>query len=78
MCEEFMVVCLNEVYRNKKGAIFQAWGIIFMDSMRFSLMDTVKSKAKKLSIKLSVILGGLTKVLQPLDIIRNHVFKHKL
>ncbi|GFS74746.1 pogo transposable element with KRAB [Trichonephila clavipes] len=49
-----------------------------MDSMRAHIKDSVKAEAKKkkyIGAELSVIPGGLTKILQPLDIKREQKFQ---
>ncbi len=75
MCEKIMLDWINEVWRKRKGAFFQPSGILIMDSMRAHLLDSVKLAAKTASASLAVIPGGLTKVLQPLDLTTNKSFK---
>lgn len=78
MCEKIMLHWLNEVWRKRKGAFFQPRGILIVDSMRAHLMESVKSECKKVSAILAVIPGGLTKILQPLDLAVNKAFKNEM
>jgi transposase-like protein len=75
MCESIMLDWMNEVWRKRKGSFFQPSGILVLDSMRAHLLESVKVAAKKASATLAVIPGGLTKVLQPLDLTVNKSFK---
>ena len=52
--------------------------MLICDSMRAHLTETVKSLVRRANTVLTVIPGGLTKILQPLDISVNRSFKAKL
>lgn len=75
MCETLMIDWLNEVWRKRSGSFFQPSGVLIFDSMRAHLMESVKVEARRSSAFLSVIPGGLTKILQPLDLTVNCCFK---
>lgn len=78
MCEQLMLEWLKEVWRKRKGAFFQPNGLLIMDSMKAHLMDSVKIEAKKVFASLAIIPGGLTKILQPLDLTINKSFKSQV
>ncbi|KFM61528.1 Pogo transposable element with KRAB, partial [Stegodyphus mimosarum] len=75
--EDIMLDWFQEVWKKREGAFFNSKGVLIMDSMRAHIKDSVKAEAKKKNIgaELSVIPGGLTKILQPLDISVNKSFK---
>ncbi|KFM63799.1 Pogo transposable element with KRAB, partial [Stegodyphus mimosarum] len=50
-------------------------GLLIMDSMRAHLLESVKTRCQKLSTTVAIIPGGLTKILQPLDLSGNKSFK---
>lgn len=78
MCESIMFEWIEKVWQRRKGSFFDRKGLLIMDSMRSHLLDTVKSHFKKLSTDLAVIPGGLTKILQPLDLSVNRSFKAEI
>lgn len=78
MSEEIMLEWLTEVWRKRKNSFFLLSGLLVMDSMRAHLVDSVKAAAKKVSATLAIIPGGLTKILQPLDLAVNKSFKSKV
>lgn len=75
MCEDIMFQWIEKVWQRRKGSFFDRKGFLVMDSMRSHLLDSVKSRLKKASTDLAVIPGGLTKLLQPLDLTVNKCFK---
>lgn len=75
MSQEIFLDWLDEVWRKRKGAFFKPRGLLIFDSMRAHLTDPVKHACKKASANIAVIPGGLTKILQPLDITINCAFK---
>lgn len=76
--EKIMIDWFSEVWKKRKGAFFQPSGMLIMDSMRAHLTEPVKEAARKCAASLAVIPGGLTKKLQPLDLIPNRIFKHHM
>lgn len=75
MCEKMMLQWLDEVWRKRKGAFFQPKSLLILDSMRAHIVESVKQKCQKISTTMAVIPGGMTKILQPLDISINRSFK---
>ena len=49
-----------------------------MDSVSAHKADSVKDQLKDLNTHIAIIPGGLTKILQPLDLTVNRVFKSKV
>lgn len=79
MDEELMRVWLNEVFVKRPGGFFHtSSSMLVCDSMRAHLTESVKSLVNRTNTVLTVIPGGLTKILQPLDISVNRSFKAKL
>lgn len=78
MSEEIMLEWLAEVWKKRKNSFFQPSGLLIMDSMRAHLVDSVKAAARKNAATLAIIPGGLTKILQPLDLAVNKSFKSKI
>ena len=50
----------------------------FMDDASMHKIDFVKDKIKECGTKISIILGGLTRYLQPLDVSISKQFKDEL
>uniref|UniRef100_A0A1A8DN46 DDE-1 domain-containing protein n=1 Tax=Nothobranchius kadleci TaxID=1051664 RepID=A0A1A8DN46_NOTKA len=59
-------------------AVVAAGAMLICDSMRAHLTDAVKIQVKRMNTELTIIPGGLTKELQPLDIGMNRSFKAKV
>ncbi|KAG5263266.1 hypothetical protein AALO_G00262940 [Alosa alosa] len=79
MDEEKMSEWLREIYVKRPDGFFHNYpSLLIYDSMRAHLTDAVKNQVKQTNSVLAVILGGLTKELQPLDIGVNRLFKAKL
>jgi hypothetical protein len=75
--KDLMKVWLNNVWRKRSGSFFQNKSLLVYDSARAHLTDEVKYEVHKFS-NLAVIPGGMTKLLQPLDLTVNKSFKHKM
>ncbi|KFM76864.1 Pogo transposable element with KRAB, partial [Stegodyphus mimosarum] len=75
MCDTIMHEWLQKVFQCRKGSFFQPKGLLIMDSMRAHLLESVKTRCQKLSTTVAMIPGGLTKILQPLDLSGNKSFK---
>lgn len=78
MNEDMMISWINNVYRKRKSAFFNPSALLIMDSMRAHINDKVKSVCKSAKAELAIIPGGLTKILQPLDVGVNKSFKSKV
>ena len=61
-----------------KGFFFYWKGILILDLIKIHVDENVKMVTKNIRADLAVILEGLIKKLQPLDISLNHSFKSKI
>ena len=68
------VIWLKEILGKRRDSFFKPKSILIIDSARSHLTPMSKINAAKRS-QIAVIPGGLTKKLQPLDILVNKGFK---
>ncbi|KAF4790445.1 hypothetical protein TURU_141291 [Turdus rufiventris] len=79
MDEEVMRTWLMEVYAHRPDSFFQLLpGLLIFDSMRTHKTESMKAMVKKMNSEFAVILGGLTKEVQPLNISVIRSFNAKL
>lgn len=79
MDTDMMKKWLSKCYvRRPDGFFKQAKAMLVMDSMRAHITDEVKDAIKALNTLPVIIPGGMTKLLQPLDISVNKAFKGHL
>ncbi|KAF4795576.1 hypothetical protein TURU_091834 [Turdus rufiventris] len=80
MDEEVMKTWLMKVYAPRRERFFnlKVPGLLIFDSMCAHKTHSMKALVKKMNSELAVILGGLTKEVQPLDISVIRSFKAKL
>lgn len=79
MDETMMNDWLDSCYVKRPGGFFKtATSLLVLDSMTAHKCESVKDHLKKMKSKISIIPGGLTKLLQPLDIAVNKSFKDHL
>jgi len=76
MNTEMMCQWWDQVWSRRKGSFFNPKSLLVLDSAPAHLTSEVKDKFKNTT--LAVIPGGLTKILQPLDISVNKSFKSKI
>ncbi|CAL1281597.1 unnamed protein product [Larinioides sclopetarius] len=69
---------LENTWSQRKFAVFNKPSLLFWDSFKVHLTDEVLEKSRKLNAKLAIIPGGLTSMLQPLDVCINKSFKVRL
>ena len=69
---------LQTVWNKRPGALLKKRSILIWDMFRAYLTENVKNEASALKTDLAVIPGGLTSVLQPLDVGLNKPFKDRL
>ena len=69
---------LQTVWNGRAGALIQKKSLLVWDMFRAHLSDSCKKTAREMKTDLAVIPGGLTSVLQPLDVCINKPFKDRL
>lgn len=77
MDEKGIILWLNKVWNTRPGALLKK-SMLVWDQFRSHLTDTVKDKLKSLKTFQAVIPGGLTSILQPLDVVLNKPFKDRV
>lgn len=75
MTDDLVVDWLNTVWNRRPGGLLRQRSMLVLDSFRGHLTDKVKSRIREERCDLVTIPGGLTKVLQPLDVVVNRPFK---
>jgi len=78
MTEKLMVDWLNAVWGEKIIKHGKKRSLFIVDSFRGHLTQSVKSKCQEQNLVLGVIPGGLTSIVQPLDVSINKPFKDRL
>lgn len=74
MSAELMVDWVKTVWGRRPGGLLLP-SMLVLDSFRGHLVDRVRNELKELRTDLAVIPGGLTSILQPLDVSLNKPFK---
>uniref|UniRef100_A0A674I2H4 DDE-1 domain-containing protein n=1 Tax=Terrapene triunguis TaxID=2587831 RepID=A0A674I2H4_9SAUR len=78
MDESETIEWLEKVWNKRPGALFKKPAMLVWDMFRAHKTDEVKNVAKNMKTTLAVIPGGLTSVLQLLDVCLNKPFKDRL
>jgi hypothetical protein len=74
MTEELMLEWLKIVWSHRTGAFLNQPSMFVLDAFKGHVTDSVKDQLRKMKTELVVILGGMTSVLQPMDISINKSF----
>ena len=75
MDSEQMKVWIEKVWRARIGGLGRRKSLLVYDAFEAHVTDTVKASFKRENTELAVIPGGLTSLLQPLDVSLNKPFK---
>ena len=75
MDEAGLVDWVTTVWSRRPGGLLRKPGLLVRDSFRPHMSDNVKMKLKQLKTDAVVIPGGLTPIIQPLDVSVNKPFK---
>lgn len=75
---ELMLDWIEKVWKRRPGALLRKKSLLVLDSFRGHLIQDVKSRLQDAKTDLAVIPGGLTSVLQPLDVSVNKPFKQHI
>ena len=79
MDEEGTLDCISKVWNRRHGVVMKKRkSMLVWDMFRGHLTENVKKTAQKMDTTLAVIPGGLTSLLQPLDVCLNKPFKDRL
>jgi len=78
MTEELMLEWLNIVWGRSPRAFLNQPSMLVLDAFKGHLTDSVKNQLHKMKTELVVIPGGMTSVLQPMDVSINKPFKDRL
>ena len=73
-----MLEWLKIVWSHRPGAFLNQPSVLVLDALKGHVTDSVKDQLCKMKTELLVIPGGMTSVLQPMDISINKPFKDRL
>ena len=76
MDEDGILLWLKHVWDTRPGALLKK-SLLVWDQFSAHKTDKVKARLKLLKTTLAVIPGGLTSMLQPLDVVLNKPFKDR-
>lgn len=75
MDSEQMKVWIEKAWHRRLGGLGRRKSLLVYDAFEAHVTDTVKAAFKRENTDLAVIPGGLTSILQPLDVSLNKPFK---
>jgi len=78
MTEELMLEWLKIVWGRRPRAFLNQQSMLVLDAFKGHLTDSMRNQLRKMKTELVVIPGGMTSVLQPMDISINKPFKDRL
>ena len=78
MDEAGMKLWVEKVLRSRPGSLLRKKSLLVWDSFQAHLVDSVKRAVHQTNADIAVIPGGLTSILQPLDVSLNKPFKDRL
>lgn len=78
MDNELVLDWIKRVWNRRPGALLKRPGMLVMDSFRGHLTDDVKKVLSETKTEQVIIPGGMTSMLQPLDVCINKPFKCQL
>ena len=78
MMEELMLEWQKIVWGHRPRAFLNQPSMFVLDAFKGHLTDSVKNQLRKMDTELVVIPGGMTSVLQPMDVSFNKPFKDRL
>lgn len=78
MDEEGTLLWLSKVWNSRPGALLKKKSLLVWDQFRAHKTDKVKEKCASLNTTQAMIPGGLTSILQPLDVVLNKPFKDRM
>jgi hypothetical protein len=78
MTEELMLEWLKTVWSCRPGTFLNQLSMLVLDAFKVHVTDSVKDQLHKMKTELVVTPGGMTSVLQPMDVSINKPFKDRL
>ena len=78
MDESGVKIWIEKVWRARPGGFANTQSLLVWDSFSAHLTDTVKQQLRENKTATAVIPGGLTRLVQPLDVCLNKPFKDRL
>lgn len=75
MDEKSMKTWIDLIWKKRPGGLLKNKSLLIFEKFRTHLMDSIFKKLEAENTDTSVIPGGLTSVLQPLDVSLNKPFK---
>jgi hypothetical protein len=78
MTEKPMLEWLKIVWSRRPGAFLNQMSMLVLDAFKGHVTASMKDQLRKMKTELAVILGGMTSVLQPMDVSINKPFKDTL
>ena len=69
---------VKRVWNTRPGALLKKKSLLVWDQFRAHKTEKVKEKAKEIQTTQAMIPGGLTSILQPLDVVLNKPFKDRV
>ena len=75
MDTERMKIWIEKVWRARRGGLGRRRSLLVLDAFEAHVTDSVKTAIARENTNLAVIPGGLTSILQPLDVSLNKPFK---
>ena len=73
-----MKLWVEKVWRSQPGSLLRKKSLLIWDSFQAHRVDSVKRAVRQTNTDIAVISGGLTSILQPLDVFLNKPFKDHL
>lgn len=78
MVADLMLDWLDTVWGRRPGALLKKKAMLVLDSFRGHLVNAVSNKMRRMNTYPAIIPGGLTSILQPLDVSVNKPFKDNM
>ena len=78
MDDEGCIKWINEVWVRRPGGLLNHKSLLVWDMFKSHLCENVKATIKRFNTDIAVIPGGLTSIIQPLDVCLNKPFKDGL
>jgi hypothetical protein len=78
MTEELMLEWLKIVWRRRTGTFLNQLSMLVLDAVKGHVTDSMKDQLHKMKTERLVIPGGMTSVLQPMNVSINKSFKDSL